>query len=457
MTRKAKIEKLIYRGWAEGEDLVTKEKILLRWALPGERVEYRFFRRKKGVILADLTAIVKPSPWRIKPRCSWFGRCGGCSWSNLTYQQELAWKEWVIREVFETVAQVDLQEKINPIIRSKRRYGYRGKTELTFSLDPKGQLVAGFHQPGRPDQVLAIDRCWLHRPIVNQALMALRRILPQTSLPVYQPRTGQGVLRSIIFRTNREEELLIGLIVENQEKMSLKEKRLWLDQFRQQLGKQLVSFWLIKERRRPGEPVEVAKEHWWGAEFLTEAVAGIDWPIGPLSFFQNNAEQAEKMIDQLRRWTKSHLASSARLLDLYAGTGFLSLPLAHLVAEVVAVEIDAEAVVLGQKLIQARKVKNYQFFLGDSSRVLTRLLEQGLSFEAVIIDPPRAGLSKKTLRSLLMLRPQFIFYISCSPVSQARDLAYLIKKGGYRLIELQPIDMFPCTWHVESMALLRRQ
>lgn len=439
----------------------------LRGGIPGERVRAKVHRTRRSYVEAEVVEILLSSPNRRQPPCPYAGECGGCSWQHIVYREQVAWKEHYVRELVERIGGVTADE-YRPIIASPEEFGYRAKMEFTcsdrtwipmqrwLSLEPtaleRKRAAIGLHVRGRFDAVLDIDRCLLQDEHANTALAIIRQLVQSSGISCYNQRTRSGFLRNVVIRRTSLGERMLVLITQTPTEPSHYQ---FLNACRAALVERvpgLVSLiWGINDTPSPVAPGPFTVLA--GRGYVLERIQGIEFRISAQSFFQANVPQLERFVNAVAEL--AGLSPHETAWDLYAGAGTLTLPLARHCAMIVGVESNPAATDDAKENAERNGITNARFLTADlHTKQAWTLLDAQPMPEVVVLDPPRAGVHPFLIEYLLQKLPPRLVYVSCNPATQARDLARL--SPYYRVQTVQPIDMFPQTYHVESIALLIR-
>lgn len=428
--------------------------------VPGDVVDVLVLGKEKKVPKGRVQRMVEPSPDRIEARCAHFGDCGGCKWQSLGYDKQLYYKEKTVRDAVERIAKLEYAE-FRPILGCASPFNYRNKVEFTFSnkrwvpaevlaTDEKVEWkhALGYHVAGAFDKVLQIDTCHLHWPVINDIRNAVHDFAVAQQWPFYDIRNHEGYLRNIVFRTSEAtRELMVLLIVA--EDLPERENALFehlADQF-----SEITSFLSIHSTKLNSSYSDLQARTWRGPDFITEHLGPWKYRISPTSFFQTNSLQAKVLYDQVREFAGTEKLGT--VYDLYCGAGSIGIYVNELAEKVVGIEYVDAAVEDAHANCQLNGLEHLEFFAGDMKKMLTdEWTAQHGKPDLVITDPPRAGMDEAVVRQLLKLEAPRIIYVSCNPGTQARDLALLAEK--YELREIQPVDMFPQTTHVENVVHL---
>ncbi len=449
------IEKMAFGG--KGVAFQDGFVVFVEHAAPGDRVLAKVYKKKKDYAEARAVDIIEPSRVRVEPPCRYVPFCGGCQWQHIGYQAQLEFKQGFVAEALERIAGLKdfLVEKIIP---SDKVFGYRNKMEFSFSTKawlPPGQFKSGgprppfalgLHVPGTFHKVIDMDECLLQPPDGNKILKLVREYVEKAGLPAYDLKTHQGFWRFVCLRhSDAREEWMVNLV-------TAEERGDILAPLAEGLIMQVPSIRTVVNnitRRRAGVAVGETEKILAGDGIIEDHIGPYRFSISANSFFQTNTKAAEKLYQRVAEFAE--LSGGEMVLDLYCGTGTISIFLARKAARVVGLELSEIAVADAHKNCRQNGIDNCHFIAGDIRDTLS--LVQGRP-HVVVIDPPRAGMHKDVVQKLLDLSPPIIIYVSCNPSTMARDLAIL--KDHYRLERVQPVDMFPNTYHVESIARLAK-
>jgi 23S rRNA (uracil1939-C5)-methyltransferase len=432
------IDKLAYGGAgvarAEGGFV-----LFVRGAVPGDRVRARVRKSKRSFGEADTVELLELSPDRVEPLAAH----PGAPWQVLPYERQLAEKEAQVREALERLGGFE-GPPVETIVPALEQLRYRNKVEYSFGEDEEGELVLGFHRPGRWDLIEDVSEDILASERIDELRQAVRSWCREEGLSAYDRRDHTGLLRNLVVREGRRSGQLQARIVTSPGDFRAVELAATLPAD-SVLWTRAAS---VAETTRDGE-TDVLK----GQEQLEEELSGLRFRISPDAFFQTNTEMAEVLYG-----TASDLAGLSgreRVLDLYCGIGTIALALALDAGEVFGVEIVERAVADAIDNAKLNGVDNASFFAGDVRTAMRPLLEQSGQPDVVVVDPPRAGLSQKVVRRVLEAEAQKIVYVSCNPTTLAPNARQMVD-AGYELRTVRPVDMFPQTPHIECVALLER-
>ena len=440
------IDDLAFGG--EGVGRLDGYVIFVRGGLPGDRLRVQVTETRARYARALIESVLARSPHRVDPPCPYFGRCGGCRLQHLGYATQLAFKEKQVRDCLERLGDVGDFE-LRPILPAPEPYGYRNKMEFTVA-GTTGQPIIGLHEADRYDAVLDIERCLLQSETMNTLLDETRRQARALRLPVWDGVTEQGLLRFVSLREGRRTgDAMVNLVAASPDLERLGP----VAEGVKARVPATASVVLNVNAKKASVAVGTEEHVLLGRDHITESLGGLTFQVSANSFFQTNTAQAERLFALVE--TACELGGDEILVDLYSGTGAISLLLARRCRHVYGIEIAAAAVADAVRNARANGIDNCTFLAGEVRHVLPALIAQGVNAETVVADPPRAGFHPKALTALAALAPARIVYVSCNPSTLARDVGDLVRRG-YRLEWVQPVDMFPQTPHIEAIARLRR-
>jgi len=440
------IDDLAFGG--EGVGRVDGYVVFVRGAVPGDRLRVRLVDARPRFGRGVIEAIETPSPDRVEAPCPYFGRCGGCRLQHIAYPTQLAYKEKQVADCLERIGGLGAFE-LRPIVPAPELYGYRNKMEFTVAGSVDAPAI-GLHEADRYDSVLDIERCLLQPEALNALLAETRSDVRARRLRVWDPETGEGLLRFVMLRAGRRTgEVMVNVVAGAPEIDTLAPLA---ERLRARVPA-TVSVVLNVNSRKASVAVGTEEHLLAGRDHINESLGGLTFQVSANSFFQTNTEQAERLFGLVEE--ACELRGGETVVDLYSGTGAISLLLARRCRWVYGIEVAVTAVEDAVRNARANGIDNCTFLFGEVRHHLPDLIRKGVKAEVVVADPPRAGFHPKALRALLALAPARIAYVSCNPATLARDAAGLAG-GGYRLEWVQPVDMFPHTPHIEAVARLTR-
>lgn len=455
---------------AEGKSLarVNEQVLFIPNTVPGDVVDVQVTKKRRRYMEGMVKRFHTYSDKRVEPFCEHFGVCGGCKWQFISYEDQLQNKQKTVVDALERIAKVDLPE-IPPIVASEKTTFYRNKLEFTFSnkewltqeqVDSgenfESRNALGFHVPGRFDKVLDIKKCWLQADPSNQIRNWVRDYALRNKLEFFDLREQHGFLRNLIIRTSSKGELMVIFSFFKEMKA---ERIALLDAFKQAFPQITSLLYVINEKKNDTiADQEILCYH--GREYILEEMPNyaenqkLQFKIGPKSFYQTNSEQAHTLYKIAAEM--ADIKSDEVVYDFYTGTGTIANFIASEAKKVVGVEYVPEAIEDAKFNAKMNEIANCAFFAGDLKDVFTEafIKEHGKA-DVVITDPPRAGMHEDVCKQLLKLSADRIVYVSCNPATQARDLQVLDE--GYLVAQVQAVDMFPQTHHVENVILLKKR
>ncbi|EQB62599.1 MAG: RNA methyltransferase, TrmA family [candidate division Zixibacteria bacterium RBG-1] len=419
-------------------------------ALPGDLAKAQITRLKPNYAEAKTLEIVSPSSFRVQPCCSHFGICGGCAWQNLDYPRQVKFKTKQVQETLEHIGGF-LHPPVNSAIPSPEIFFYRNKMEFSFSTDHNNLPVLGLHKKERFDLVFNLDKCYLQSEISNRIVQFIQEFVKKNSISIYDLKTHQGLLRFLTIREGKNSaEIMVNIVTDKGNFPQGKTLAQLLSEKFPQIKSVVRNINPYKAQIAVGEKEELLA----GKNFITEKIGDFVFEISANSFFQTNTKQAEKLYEVILRM--ADLEGKETVLDLYSGTGAISFYLAQKSQKVVGVESNPKTVQDAKKNAELNKISNCQFICEEAKTFLALALIRREAYDLVVIDPPRAGLHPQVVENILKLAPPKIVYVSCNPATLARDLELLCEEK-YLLELVQPLDMFPHTFHIESVAKLAKK
>ena len=449
---------------AEGKALtrVGEMVVFVPFAVPGDIVDLQIKKKKHSYCEAEVVRFIKYSNVRATPKCEHFGVCGGCKWQNLPYEEQLKAKQKQVYDQLRRIGKVELPE-FQPIMGSVKTFEYRNKLEFGCCNKrwlTKDQVASGFkydnmngigfHITGAFDKILPIEKCWLMDDIHNQIRNAIRDYAFENNLNFFDLRGQKGLLRDIIIRnSNTGEWMVIVQFHYDQEGDEQKAKALLqhvADKF-----PQITALMYVNNQKCNDTIGDQDVMVFKGNDHIFETMEGLKFKVGPKSFYQTNTDQAYLLYKVTREFAQ--LTGEEIVYDLYTGTGTIANFVAHKAKKVIGIEYVPEAIEDAKVNSQVNGIENTSFFAGDMKDILTDdfIAEHGRP-DVIITDPPRAGMHPDVISVIMKARPKRIVYVSCNPSTQARDLQLL--DAEYKVVKVQPVDMFPHTPHVENVVLL---
>ena len=441
------IDDLAFGG--EGVGRLDGYVVFVRGGLPGDVLDVRVVETRARYARGTIDAVVTPSPDRVAAPCVYFGRCGGCRLQHLAYPAQLAFKEKQVRDCLERLGGLTGGIDVRPILPAAEPYGYRNKMEFTVAGTAETPVI-GLHEAERYDVVIDIERCLLQSETMNRMLTAVQDEARARHVTVYEQRREQGLMRFVTLREGRHTgEAMVNLVASAPDVETLGP----LAEAVAARVPSTTSIVLNVNAKKASVAIGTEEHLLVGREHITEKLRDVTFQVSANSFFQTNTIQAERLFALVA--DACALDGSETVLDLYSGTGAISLLLARRCRAVYGIELATAAVADAIRNARANGIENCTFLSGEVRHVLPDLARQGVRVDVAVADPPRAGFHPKALAALVALAPARVVYVSCNPATLARDLGDLVR-GGYRVEWVQPVDMFPQTPHIEAVARLRR-
>lgn len=448
---------------AEGKALTHYDGavVFVENAVPGDVVDIRVTKKKKNYMEGFIQKMIKPSDQRMEPFCSHFGVCGGCKWQPLPYSMQLDAKRQQVYDQLVRIGHLDVPE-VRPTLASDKITFYRNKLEFTFSSKrwflsnenpedyPESQRVGlGFHVGKFFDKVLDIEKCHLQPEPSNQIRLFIKKYAIEHGLEFYNIRENYGYLRNMVIRTTAQGCVMLIIVFAHDND---KKARIALLDAVAEAFPQITSLYYIINSKCNDSISDQECILYKGEPEIIESMEGLNFRIGPKSFYQTNTDQAYKLYSVAREF--AGLTGNEIVYDLYTGTGTIAQFVSRKASKVVGIEYVPEAIEDAKANAAANGITNCIFFAGDMKDVLSAsFIKKHGQPDVIILDPPRAGIHPDVAKVILDAAPQRMVYVSCNPASQARDLAILCEK--YKITAVQPVDMFPHTQHVENVCALR--
>jgi 23S rRNA (uracil1939-C5)-methyltransferase len=465
------IEKLTNGG--AGLAHIEDVPVFVPGTIPGQKVEIAVVKHHGNYIDGRLLKVLKRSKDEVQPRCPHVHECGGCVWQQLSYVKQIEYKEEIVRETLTHLTPVDapareaLAGRVLKIIPSPQVFHYRNKLELSFGFESMrseekgGRRVyfdenpnIGFHQPNQWSTILPVTECHLYDEQIAPLLTDVRRFMKDTHLPVYNPKTHRGLLRTLLLRRGiNTGEQMIAFLVQARKK----DLEPLFQHFMRFGGRSGLASLLIIEHLGLNDKPENPKVHCLvGKPAITEKLFDLTFDISPFSFFQTNTLGAEKLYQAIAQ--AADLGPRDTVLDAYCGMGTIGQYLSRFCEKIVGIESHPSAIEDALRSAGRNRIGNISFYRGRVEQVLNDQLKPGSKyvFNVIILDPPRAGLHPRAREAVVEHAPQKIVYVSCNMATFARDLGEFLK-SGYELRTVQPVDLFPHTAHIEAVSLLQKK
>jgi 23S rRNA (uracil1939-C5)-methyltransferase len=434
--------------------------VFVNGAYPGDKVSAKIKKIKKSYAEAVTQEILSPSPKRVKPRCKYFGTCGGCKQQDLEYEQQIAYKQEQVEDIFKHNGGFSDFE-IEKILHSENVFFYRNKMEFSFSdmqwltekemeTEIRKNFVLGLHVPNVYDKILDIDECFLQSEVSTGILNFTRDFFQQRQSTIYNTKTHTGYLRNLVIRQSQNtNDLMINLVTSEGNETLLKE---YVSEITSRFPKITT---IVNNINKKKSSVAVGEYEivYHGSGYIYDKIGDHRFRISANSFFQTNTIQAEKLYTIALEYAE--LMGDETVYDLYSGAGTITIYVSKFAKEVYGFEAVESSIFDANANLEINEVKNVKFFQADLYKSFLPFTKTLPKPDVIILDPPRSGMHKNTVDDVLQLSPEKIVYVSCNPTTQVRDIQLMVE-AGYKLIKIRPVDMFPHTYHIENVALLKK-
>lgn len=440
-------------------------------ALPGEKVQARVVKTKKQYGYAKMLTLLQESPDRVSAPCPIFSQCGGCQIQHMNYHAQLEWKRQHVIDNLErigklkvladssSIEQTDMNGngeesqsssgiRVLPTLGMAEPWRYRNKAQVPMG-EQDGRLIGGFYARGS-HRIIDMQTCLIQDSRNDQLVNKVKEIGSDLRIPTYNEETGEGILRHVVVKVGFSTNEMMVVLVTNGERLPRKPE--WIERIRAEMP-QVVSICQNINTKQTNVIFGDETRVLWGNEVIHDYIGDVKFAISARSFYQVNPLQTEVLYEKAVQY--AGLTGKETVIDAYCGIGTISLFLAQHAERVYGVEIVKEAIEDARKNAELNGMSNVEFEVGASEDVIPRWKEQGITPDVIVVDPPRKGCDPRLLETILQMQPEKVVYVSCNPSTLARDLQVL-EEGGYRTVEVQPVDMFPHTVHVECCSLLVR-
>ena len=438
------VDRLVYG--AEGIGRVDGLAVFVKGGAPDETVRARVTRTHRRHVEAIVESVDMPSAHRVDAICGHYREgCGGCSWQHVAYGTQLAAKQTAVRDSLERIAGF-LSPPMRPILPAPSPFRYRNKME--FAFHPDG--ILGLHPQGAWYDILPLRECHLPSEDTVAIVHRAQAFVRENNLSLYHPRRKEGLLRELVVRHSGTNEILLGIVTSPGEFPQANAMAAFLAEGNPRIASIVRSIRSVPETAAPLEQTSLL----FGKTHITEVIGGLRFGLRIETFFQTNTAQANTLVDLVKEFAGD--VAGAEVVDVYCGVGVFTLALAAMGAKAMGVELVPEAIEAARENALANGIAGTCFVAGDARHILAEVLPAGLAPKVLVLDPPRGGAGGKVMRRIARSQPHRIIYVSCNPTSLARDLMELIP-FGYRVTLVQPVDMFPQTYHVETIVVLDRR
>ena len=413
--------------------------------LPGEKAKIKVIKVNKGYGFGRLMEITEASPYRVEPECPIYKECGGCQLQHMSYEGQLKAKEKQVSDVLQRIGKLE-NVKVHPVLGMENPWRYRNKAQVPIG-EHEGGLIGGFYQQ-RSHQIIDMKACIIQQEKNDEVVKGVKEICNINGVRAYDEQKHKGELRHIMARYGlKSGEVMVVLVTRTNE---LTGKKKIIEEIVKTIPGVKSIVQNINSKKTNvifGEETRVL----WGEEVIYDSIGDIKFAISARSFYQVNPEQTKVLYDKALEY--ADLTGEENVIDAYCGIGTISLFLAQKARKVYGVEIVPEAIEDAKKNAELNGISNVEFAVGEAETVIPEWYENGVVADVLVVDPPRKGCDDKLLQTIINMKPKKVVYVSCNPATLARDLR-ILKDGGYQTVEVQPVDMFPQTMHVECVAQL---
>lgn len=433
--------------------------------IPGDKVLAQVYKKRKRHAHARILELLEASPVRQEPRCQHFWECGGCRWQHMPYSEQLKWKE---RNTIDAMERLGHLKGLNyeSIIPSPKEYHYRNKMEFSFSamrwlsdaevasgedIEDK-DFALGLHAAGNFAKAIDVKFCHIQPFIGNPILEAIRKRALDLGLSAHNAFENTGFLRNLVIRTGTEEKEVMVILITREAKTE--EEKEFAENFWKLLpdGYHYEAVHAVNSTPNPRQIDHYTVLN--GKGYIKSEILGVEFRVSPFTFFQTNTSQLDSFLG--KAIDEAGISESDTVWDLYCGTGSLTLPSARKAKKVIGIELVEESIEFAKENAKLNEIENTDFYACDlHTKELPALFGELESPDIIITDPPRAGMHQNMVEHILAVAPRRIVYVSCNPATQARDLALMT--GDYEITKVTPVDLFPHTYHIESIAVLERR
>ena len=441
-------------GHVDGYTLFIKDAVI------GDVVEAKVMKAKKNYGYARLMKVITPSEYRVEPKCAFARRCGGCQIQEMSYDRQLVFKDQKIRGNLERIGgftKDQIDTVMQPVVGMEHPFGYRNKAQFPFGTDKEGNPITGFYA-GRTHDIIANTDCALGVEQNKEILEIILQYMRENKIKSYDEKTGKGLIRHALIRYGfKTKEIMVCLVI-NGKKLP-KAERL-IEKLIQIEG--MTSITISPNTRRDNVIMGDSYEILWGQGYITDYIGNVKYQISPLSFYQVNPVQTEKLYGLALEY--ADLKGDETVWDLYCGIGTISLFLAQKAKQVYGVEIVPQAIDDAKENAKINAIDNAEFFVGKAEEVLPEYYAEyerehngeTAHADVIVVDPPRKGCDETLLETIVKMQPEKVVYVSCDSATLARDLKYLCA-NGYEITVCRGVDQFPQSVHVETVVLLSQQ
>ncbi len=448
-TIEVEIEKSVYGGRGLGR--CEGRVVFVEGGIPGDRVKALIKKKKANFIEAEVSEILVSSPDRIEPPCPVFGKCGGCTWQNLSYNAQMKCKEDIALSSLEHISKIKtiLSE---PIVPSPDIWRYRNKMDFTFGSDENGEATIGMHKKGNFYEIVDIEKCLICPESFEKILRIVKLFCREHKLVSYNPRNHQGLLRHLIIREGRNTGELIAVLLTSSENFPDPDKL--VEKIKSEVPSLTAFSWGINSGMSDAPNIDKIN-YQYGQDYFFEKIGHIKLQVSPFSFMQTNTKAAENLYNIVKEYVES--GDKDILFDAYCGAGSIGLYVSSSGNQVFGIDIVLSAIWDARRNAKLNGINNAVFMAGEMKKSIPLMLTAANNrITRIIVDPPRSGMDKKSLKYIIEINAPMIVYVSCNPTTLARDVEVLAE-SGYVPVKARPVDLFPHTYHIEMVIQFKKK
>lgn len=437
-----------YGHEGEGVGKINNFTVFVKGAIKGETVKVKLIKVNKTYGIAKLLEVIVPSQHREKPVCSIYKRCGGCNLQHISYTEQLNFKTQRVKDVMERVGKLE-DAKIHNTIGMEFPYNYRNKVQLPVGFIDS-EVVVGFYAP-RSHDIINMEHCYIQSKLGDKIIHILKEWMKENKIKSYDEKTHSGIVRHIMLREGFRTKEVMVVVVTNGVKLPNSKSLV------QKLRENILNLKSVIQNINEDKTNVILGQKsitLWGKDTISDYIGDFRFNISPLSFFQVNPIQTEVLYNKAMEY--ADLNGDEIVFDAYCGTGTISLFLSKKAKMVFGVEIISQAIDNANENKKENNVDNVEFIVGKSEEEIPKLIKSGINPDVIVLDPPRKGCEESLLHAIAKAAPKKIVYVSCDPATLARDLR-ILEDLNYRALEIQPVDMFPQSAHIENVTLLTRK
>lgn len=432
----------------EGIGKVEGFTVFIEGGVPKDRAIVKIEKAKKNYAIGTIESLTEASTSRIEPKCPIAEECGGCQIQHISYEEQLNLKKKKVKSAIERIGKLE-NVQVHDVIGMEKPYRYRNKAQFPIGVE-ENQATIGFYKKGT-HQIINTKGCKIQHEVNDRITEIFKNLINEKKISIYNEKSKKGLLRHILTKVSYSTGDLMVVIITNGEELPHKEEIINI------LTKEIPNIKsIVQNINKKKNNVILGRENktLYGKDKIVDYIDNLKFEISPLSFFQVNPLQTEVLYKKALDY--AGLTGKETVFDIYCGIGTISLFLAKKAKKVYGIEVVKAAIEDANKNAKLNNIDNTEFFVGKAEDIVPKLYDKGLRADVVVVDPPRKGCDKKVLETIADMKPKRIVYVSCKPSTLARDLKYL-DELGYKTIEVQPVDMFPHTSHVECVVRIYKE